>query len=475
MARAAKLARAATGARAVAVAVVLSAGVACAPPAGEDFLLGDFLLGGIQVDEPDMHAWHERLLEHGFDAVSLTAYARQRVWDSADLRFEAPKDSATLRELRAARSRGLRVVLVLRLELDTAEPRNRFLWHGRVMAPDEADLASWFARWGEFVLGWAAVAEREGVELFGIASELTALTSTAAVDALPVLEEYYLNEEKQAQERARLLGARGTGGDPLVGDGNERIEDLGDYHDEGVAARASWARKVTGDGDVEWVVSRRRLLERHWRELVSRVREIYHGELTYAANFDQVTAVGFWDALDVIGINAYYPLRSGFVPGEDPATLQPLLEASWRRVLGELDALRRERGLDGKPVVFTELGYTARAGSTVNPWAGTGFAALDRDPAAEKAAAPARIVVWEEQALQPLERAVAIRALARASRDVAPGMLRGLLWWKLSTVPSHREIEPFVVILGERGGSEDPVLEELRALADRRRDGVRSR
>lgn len=422
-----------------------------------------------------MHGWHERLLEHGFDTVSLTAYARQRAWDSADLRFEAPEESATLRELRAARSRGLRAVLVLRLELEVSEPRNRFLWHGRVMPRDDADVVAWFERWAEFVLGWAELAEREGVELFGIASELNALTSTAAVDVLPVLEEYYLNEEKQAQERARLLGARRiAGSDRLEGDGTEAIEDLGHHHDEAAAARAAWARQVTGNGDVEWIAARRRLLERHWRELIAQVREVYHGELTYAANFDQVTAVGFWDALDVIGINAYYPLRTGFVPGEEPATLEPLFEASWRSVLEALDELRRERGLGGWPVVFTELGYTARAGSTVNPWAGTGFAALDGEPAAGELPAPARIVVWGEQPLQPIERALAIRALASASVDVAPGMLRGLLWWKLSTVPSHREIEPFVVILEERGEPEDPVLPELRALAHQQRDDPRS-
>jgi hypothetical protein len=33
-----------------------------------------------------------------------------------------------------------------------------------------------------------------------------------------------------------------------------------------------------------------------------------------------------------------------------------------------------------------------------------------------------------------------------------------LLYWKLSTIPSHLEIEPFVCMLGEN----DPLLESMR-------------
>lgn len=443
---------------------MLVSALACSPPPA------DFLLGGIQVNEPDMHVWHARLLEHGFDTVSLTEYARQYAWDSADLRFRAPEESDTYRELRAARAAGLRAALVLRVELDDRVPANRFLWHGLVMPRDEAELAEWFEHYGRFVLAWAELAEREGVELFGIASELTALTSTGPLAGLPVLEEYYLNEEKQALERARLLQAEGEVDDEHLGaKRDESSSDLGAFLDERTAAQAAWARQVTGGGDLEWVRRRRALLERHWRELIADVREVYRGRLTYAANFDQYQAVGFWDDLDVVGINAYFPLRPTFVPGEDPRAVEPVLEASWRRILGELRDWRRERRLGNRPVVFTELGYTPRAGSTVNPWAGTGFAVLGGEPAAGTAAggSPGRIVVWSEQPVAPLERAAAVRALRRAAREVAPGLLQGLLWWKLSTVPAHRAIEPFLVVLEGREAGEDPVVSELRALAGR--------
>jgi hypothetical protein len=46
-----------------------------------------------------------------------------------------------------------------------------------------------------------------------------------------------------------------------------------------------------------------------WRKLIARAREIYPGPLTYAANFGaEFESIKFWDALDYIGIDEYYPL-----------------------------------------------------------------------------------------------------------------------------------------------------------------------
>src|SRR3972149_3348136 len=47
-----------------------------------------------------------------------------------------------------------------------------------------------------------------------------------------------------------------------------------------------------------------------WRQTVQRIRQIYHGPLVYAANygkeFEQLT---FWDSLDYMGLDNYYPIR----------------------------------------------------------------------------------------------------------------------------------------------------------------------
>ena len=91
--------------------------------------------------------------------------------------------------------------------------------------------------------------------------------------------------------------------------------------------------------------------EADWRVLLGRVREIYHGRLTYSANWDEVFDVPFWDALDAIGVNAYFPLEA-----PTPAAWAP-----WVSRLAEL--ARRS----GRPVVLTELGYPASADCTRKP------------------------------------------------------------------------------------------------------------
>lgn len=65
--------------------------------------------------------------------------------------------------------------------------------------------------------------------------------------------------------------------------------------------------------------------EKRWRDLIKKIRAIYSGALTYAANFYQeYQAIQFWDALDFIGVQAYFPL----VEALDPDL--PSLQAGWR-------------------------------------------------------------------------------------------------------------------------------------------------
>jgi hypothetical protein len=233
---------------------------------------------------------------------------------------------------------------------------------------------------------------------------------------------------------------------------------------------------------------RRRQLEEHWLELIAKVREIYSGRLTYAANFDQYQEVGFWDRLDLMGINGYFQLRTPPDP-EDPSSgnLSQQLEQGWKAVLEEIVAFRREEGLGEMPVIFTELGYTSRRGSTVEPWASQGFSLIHLpsqtepgqpqpgQPGAGEAKASraeaepglpsTRLMVWTDEPLAPEERAQAIAALRRAAEAVDPELVQGLLYWKLSTLPGHRDIEPFVLILGDQ--PEDPLEAELRRFRSR--------
>lgn len=49
--------------------------------------------------------------------------------------------------------------------------------------------------------------------------------------------------------------------------------------------------------------------ENEWRDIIARVRKIYKGPIVYAANHgEEFESIRFWDALDYIGIDNYYPL-----------------------------------------------------------------------------------------------------------------------------------------------------------------------
>src|SRR5262249_26855810 len=85
-----------------------------------------------------------------------------------------------------------------------------------------------------------------------------------------------------------------------------------------------------------------------WRRLIGRVRAVYHGRLTYCANWtEEPESIRFWDALDFIGIQAYYPLATTDRPAQDE------ILAAWRPIRARLEALAR---LKGRPIVFTEAG-----------------------------------------------------------------------------------------------------------------------
>lgn len=88
--------------------------------------------------------------------------------------------------------------------------------------------------------------------------------------------------------------------------------------------------------------------ERFWRELIREVREIYDGPLTYAANWDNYQKIQFWDQLDYIGVDAYFPLD------DDPNPTIAQLERGWQADFGDLSTFS---GKWKRPILFTEYGY----------------------------------------------------------------------------------------------------------------------
>ncbi|MCZ6727115.1 MAG: hypothetical protein O7A98_07135 [Acidobacteria bacterium] len=99
--------------------------------------------------------------------------------------------------------------------------------------------------------------------------------------------------------------------------------------------------------------------EAQWREIIAAVRQVYRGRILYAANWDGLDRVRFWDAVDIIGVHAYFPLS------EDAAPSREALAAGWE---DHLDRLRQLSQRHGKPIVFAEIGYTRVGSAASRPW-----------------------------------------------------------------------------------------------------------
>jgi hypothetical protein len=94
-------------------------------------------------------------------------------------------------------------------------------------------------------------------------------------------------------------------------------------------------------------------------DVLAAIRRTYHGLVTYSANWDDVDDTIILGALDLIGINAFYPLAD-----RDRATESELL-AGGERVRTKVHALAEAWQ---KPVLFTEIGYTTRPDPAIRPW-----------------------------------------------------------------------------------------------------------
>ncbi len=101
--------------------------------------------------------------------------------------------------------------------------------------------------------------------------------------------------------------------------------------------------------------------EADWRRLIAEVRRVYRGPLTYAANWGQeAEGLRFWDALDYVGVDAYYPLAES--QGD---TSEKTLEANAAKLAARLEEFQRRWG---KPILFTEAGFPSHADAALEPW-----------------------------------------------------------------------------------------------------------
>ncbi len=177
---------------------------------------------------------------------------------------------------------------------------------------------------------------------------------------------------------------------------------------------------------VEFVSAVREDPER-WRRIIAAVRGVYSGRVTYAANWDEVEHVPFWDGLDAVGVQMFAPLSEA-----DDATPEQMREGA-ARWLARYEAVAQ--AVD-RPLVLTEVGYMNRAGTTRDPWVWP-----ERLPAGDHGEGDA------EQA----EAWGAIVATFGRSERVA-----GIWWWKWFTDPDTDEEGP--IGFSPRGRPAEQVL-----------------
>ncbi len=221
------------------------------------------------------------LIRNNIEWIALTPFGWQEAHNSTVI-STAPeagepwglRDDELEQMARTAKQQGLRVFLKPHLWLTRSGK-----WRSEIEMDDEAAWHRWFQSYRAFLLHYALLAERLGLDMLSVGTELQRATA---------------------------------------------------------------------------------LREADWRALIDEVRQVYHGKLTYAANWnDEFEAVAFWDALDYIGIQAYFPLTDRRTPSVDT------LRHGW---IPHVRALEQVSQRYDRPVLFTEIGYKSTTDSATEPW-----------------------------------------------------------------------------------------------------------
>jgi Glycoside Hydrolase Family 113 len=97
----------------------------------------------------------------------------------------------------------------------------------------------------------------------------------------------------------------------------------------------------------------------YWRDLIREVRSRFDGRLVYAASWGGAFALSFWDALDFVGIDFWQPVATSLSPSRQQ------IVAAWEPWV---DQLRRLSAQNGRPILFTELGYRSVDGAGMLPY-----------------------------------------------------------------------------------------------------------
>lgn len=144
-------------------------------------------------------------------------------------------------------------------------------------------------------------------------------------------------------------------------DSEENWKTLEDSYERFILLYAKTAQSINADilcigTELEKFVMNR---PDYWKSLIKKIKKVYKGKLTYAANWDEFKRVSFWNQLDYIGVDAYFPLCESKSP-----TIEEL-ELGWKPHKEEIQKIQSRYQ---KPVLFTEFGYRSVDFTGKEPW-----------------------------------------------------------------------------------------------------------
>jgi hypothetical protein len=99
-----------------------------------------------------------------------------------------------------------------------------------------------------------------------------------------------------------------------------------------------------GTGLDEWVIQ----YPVYWKSLIARVKEVYHGDIIYSADFSNADKITLWDELNYLSVSFFETVSNEITPSQDT------LNAAWLKWKAELKALSSEYK---KELIITKWGY----------------------------------------------------------------------------------------------------------------------
>jgi hypothetical protein len=96
-----------------------------------------------------------------------------------------------------------------------------------------------------------------------------------------------------------------------------------------------------------------------WTETIAAVRGVFHGQLTYSANWDHYASIPFWKQLDLIGMNSYYKL------GDNKDVTVDEIVSRWHEIQKDLISFQKKQNM---PLLFLEIGWCSLENAASEPW-----------------------------------------------------------------------------------------------------------